>query len=175
MTKRKTKFRQKSNLLQKGPLSPQSIPTMSVEEKNTTAVVAAVLPVKSLSVTVASTSIAANSMSLRSNSPPSVSIKAVQTSEWIQVKLKYVKKKGVEASASSSKLGEDTICIDIGLEKLQGDQSHSEGKSLGSDSSDVSAFEEVDVDESQFLKLFSQRQIFLLNVYKYFLLECARF
>ncbi|KAG7547383.1 F-box domain [Arabidopsis suecica] len=93
---------------------------------------------------------------------PALACNVASTSEWIQVKPKSVSKKGISIPASSpTPVQEGTICIDIGLDKIQADQDLLEAKSLESDSSDVLSSEDgvdPEIDESQFLKMFSQRQ-----------------
>lgn len=93
---------------------------------------------------------------------PALACNVVSSSEWIQVKPKSVSKKGISIPASSpTPVQEGTICIDIGLDKIQADQDLLEAKSLESDSSDVLSSEDgvdPEIDESQFLKMFSQRQ-----------------
>lgn len=77
------------------------------------------------------------------------------------MKPRSAKRKDAGTIASSSNSAHSSICIDIGLEQLQNQQTLTESKSLSSDSSDIiSTDEEVDpdVDEAQFLKMFSQRQ-----------------
>ncbi|CAE6198621.1 unnamed protein product [Arabidopsis arenosa] len=85
------------------------------------------------------------------------------SSEWIQVKPMSAKKPLVVPSplCASSSSSQGLLSIDIGLEKVQAEKAISAGSSIASDSSDVhSSEDDVDpeVDESQFLKMFSQRQ-----------------
>lgn len=83
------------------------------------------------------------------------------TSEWIQVKSRSAKKQTADKGASSSATHQRSTSIDIGLEKVQVEHSFADAKSVASDSSDVQSSEDgvdPDLDETQFLKMFSQRQ-----------------
>ncbi|XP_020890722.1 uncharacterized protein LOC110230865 [Arabidopsis lyrata subsp. lyrata] len=98
------------------------------------------------------------------------------SSQWIQVKPKSTKKLGVVDKPSGSRSipaqvvvpvtsalqnHEGSLSIDTGIEMIQAEQELLESKSLASDSSDVQSSEDgvdPEVDERQFLKMFSQRQ-----------------
>lgn len=86
---------------------------------------------------------------------------AGSSSQWIQVKPRSKVKKAAATDPLPASSGKDSICIDIGLQEIQQSQATLDEKSLASDSSDAQSTEgEVDpeVDEAQFLKMFSQRQ-----------------
>lgn len=86
---------------------------------------------------------------------------SLSTSEWIQVKSKSSKIRKSRGAASCSIQTEGDLCVDIGLDLLQVEQKAADEKSISSDSSDVRSVEDgvdPDIDEAQFLKVFSQRQ-----------------
>lgn len=98
--------------------------------------------------------------------------KVASTSEWVRVKSKAIKKKERASKVcvvtdenytdqTSSQSFHDSLCIDIGLEKLQADQALLDAKSIETDSSDDQSIEDgvdPEIDDAQFMKLFSQRQ-----------------
>ncbi|KAG7564362.1 Reverse transcriptase domain [Arabidopsis suecica] len=83
------------------------------------------------------------------------------SSEWIQVKPRSSQKKALGAVLPGSSAVQESFCIDIGLEQIQVETKELEETSLSSDSSDVHSGEEgvdPEIDETHFLKMFSQRQ-----------------